>query len=588
MNHIHADQLREYAFGLLPESEAAGIAAHLETCAECRKQLQATEAQFLALDVLREQPEVSEERLAAVLVESRKAGRSKVVAWRPAIVLAAAAGIAVTFLLIRPTAAPPTERTARRAIPTPTLAELREEQPFAPASNIELNVLPKRDAVQLTIYNAEDLTLVRETRKLTLKRGWNWLQFMWSNTLIDPTSLELEPVTHAGQIEITQLAYPPRLNELARWTIFSEFSGEAEFELTYFTSGLKWNAHYEATLAPDEQSMELKSFVRVDNGSGEDYENAQTRMVVGEINLQEQIATLAKRTHAYGSPVHKEELPRSRTAGIDKLYFSRQPVEMEAKFVDYDFEATKEIFKRALSEYQLYTIEGRETIPDGWGKRLPNFEVQQIGVTNLYKFDRQRWGGKTMRFLSFANTEACKLGNTPLPEGQVRVFENVDGASSSVGLGGKASGSAHNGQGFGQRRSPPPNGAGSSVYVGASALQYIPVGEKVELELGEARKVMVEPKLMRTRTDNYEFDAKGNVAGWDEITSWKIEITNTKAVPVKVEIMRGADSNHWKVQSDAAFKKYDATHFRFTESLGAQSKRTLEYELTVQQGTRRK
>ncbi|RLI50367.1 MAG: hypothetical protein DRP09_20010, partial [Candidatus Thorarchaeota archaeon] len=36
-----------------------------------------------------------------------------------------------------------------------------EKPPFAPASNIELVVLPRRDKVQLTIYNSADLTLVR-------------------------------------------------------------------------------------------------------------------------------------------------------------------------------------------------------------------------------------------------------------------------------------------------------------------------------------------------------------------------------------------------------------------------------------------
>uniref|UniRef100_UPI003566BF3A DUF4139 domain-containing protein n=1 Tax=Pontiella sp. TaxID=2837462 RepID=UPI003566BF3A len=445
-------------------------------------------------------------------------------------------------------------RTAGTAVPT--LAALRASQPFAPASNIELNVLPRRDEVQLTIYNAEDLTLVRETRKMTLKRGWNWLQFMWSNTLIDPTSLDLRPVTHADQIEITQLVYPPRLNELARWTIFSEFSGEAEFELTYFTSGLKWNAFYEATLAPDQQSMKLKSYVRIDNGSGEDYENAETRLVVGEINIDEKIATLAKRTPPYGTP-GIEVLSRSRTLSTkDKWQFNRQEVEIEARFFNYDAEGIKEIFKKALSEYQLYTIEGRETIRDGWGKRLPNIEAQEIGVTNLYKFEAERWGDQTIRYLSFANTETCKLGKAPLPEGQVRVFGHA-GETESL------------------------------VYVGASSIQYIPVGEKVELELGVARKVMVAPKRMRTRTENFEFDQKGNISGWDEITDWKIEITNAEDRPVDVEIMRWAESADWKVETDAAVTTYDAEHFRFMETIEPRSKRTIEYELTVQHGTRR-
>ena len=57
------------------------------------------------------------------------------------------------------------------------------------ARNVDLSTVPKRDSVQLTIYNSEDLTLVRETRKVTFKKGPNPLQFSWANTLIDPTSL---------------------------------------------------------------------------------------------------------------------------------------------------------------------------------------------------------------------------------------------------------------------------------------------------------------------------------------------------------------------------------------------------------------
>jgi len=35
---------------------------------------------------------------------------------------------------------------------------------FVTAQNIDLATVPSRDSVQLTIYNAEDITLVRETR----------------------------------------------------------------------------------------------------------------------------------------------------------------------------------------------------------------------------------------------------------------------------------------------------------------------------------------------------------------------------------------------------------------------------------------
>ena len=53
----------------------------------------------------------------------------------------------------------------------------------AQAENVDLSTVPNRDTVQLTIYNSEDITLVRETRKISFKEGGNPLQFSWANTL---------------------------------------------------------------------------------------------------------------------------------------------------------------------------------------------------------------------------------------------------------------------------------------------------------------------------------------------------------------------------------------------------------------------
>ena len=67
-------------------------------------------------------------------------------------------------------------------------------------AKVDLVTLPSRDTVQLTIYNSADMTLVRESRALTLKDGANALQFSWENTLIDPTSLEMLPKANASVI----------------------------------------------------------------------------------------------------------------------------------------------------------------------------------------------------------------------------------------------------------------------------------------------------------------------------------------------------------------------------------------------------
>jgi len=436
---------------------------------------------------------------------------------------------------------------------------------------VDLVTLPRRDKAQLTIYNSADLTLVREQRSLTLKKGWNRLELAWANTLIDPTSLSLEPLGQADKIEIQQLVFPARVQQVGQWLIHSQVSGEVGFEITYFTSGLSWRAFYMGTLARDEKTMQLKGYVRVANNSGEEYENAQTRLIVGQVHLLDQIAELAKRQYPYGSPVPVVGMLGGRGGGIER---DSGQLMMEGRAWGYggmygfggaiDLLRRKEIRKEGLSEYFLYTIEGTETIPNQWGKRLLSFEAEDIKVESLYKYDEERWGGQTMGFVKFANDEDHNLGDTPIPDGDVRIYGLADDA-------------------------------GHLLYVGGTSVKYIPVNEEVELDLGPARLVEVEPTLMDFKTANYVFDTRKDIAGWDEIRTWKMEITNTRELPIAIEITRGLATAYWTlvvvdpapVADDAvSYKKHDATHARFELKLKPASKRTFGYTVTTYHGVR--
>src|SRR5437899_7227642 len=161
-------------------------------------------------------------------------------------------------------------------------------------ARINVVTLPDRHSVQLTIYNSVDLTLVRETRILTFRKGLNRLEFSWANTLIDPTSVEFHALTHADAVDLLDVSFPPRVTNTLEWRINSEFAGEVEVEIRYFTSGISWSADYVAEANMAEKLMRLAGNVRVNNNSGEDYENAQIRLVVGVIRLVEDIANLAK------------------------------------------------------------------------------------------------------------------------------------------------------------------------------------------------------------------------------------------------------------------------------------------------------
>src|SRR4030042_2505867 len=343
-NHLTENELIEYRFGLSSQEQQSISSKHLAGCAECRERLERLIKKFAARDLLREDAHVPEALISEVLEQAAQPVRRKIVPFykSPWIGAVAAVLVACFVLLIsnlnidksarRQFAKEPESKgttvlekseTARETTmdSTPQIAlkgsnskmkmsptdgitaePMSEQPPFAPASAIELVTLPRRDKVQLTIYNSADLTLVRERRNLTLKKGWNWLQFMWANTLIDPTSLSIEPLEQAGKIDIQQLVFPARLRELGRWLIRSEINGQVPFEITYFTSGLSWRAFYMGTLSQNVKTMKMQGYVRLGNNSGEDYENAQNRLIVGAGHILDEIAQLPRRQYPYDRP----------------------------------------------------------------------------------------------------------------------------------------------------------------------------------------------------------------------------------------------------------------------------------------------
>src|SRR4051812_3978471 len=252
------------------------------------------------------------------------------------------------------------------------------------AENVDLSTVPKRDSVQLTIYNSEDITLVRETRVVTFKKGINPLQFSWANTLIDPSSLELRFISSADKLDVADTTFPHDKPQMLYWNVRSEMDGEASIEITYFTSGITWSSDYIAIADKDEATLDINGFVRVTNNSGEEYEDAQIRLVVGTINLVEKIAELAK--------VPMDEV---KQMSIDRLGKMRREVVTESmsraagmggamNSAAAPAPAEKSIIKEGLSEYFIYSVEGTETIPNGWSKRMRSFEGQSVPLKLEY------------------------------------------------------------------------------------------------------------------------------------------------------------------------------------------------------------
>ena len=412
-------------------------------------------------------------------------------------------------------------------------------------ARINVTTLPGRDTVQLTVYNSADLTMVKENRTLVFRKGLNHLEFSWANTLIDPTSVEFRALTHADGVDVLDVSFPPRVTDTLEWRINSEYSGEVKVEIRYFTSGISWAADYVAEASKDEKAMSLAGSVRVNNNSGEDYENAQVRLVVGVVRLVEDIAKLAQ----HENPAAKASGAKLTITGISSL------AEKDSVMIDalaFAESRPREIVKEEMSEYFLYTVEGRDTIRNGWSKRLPSFKTPDVPVTSYYKFEKERWGDSVMRYYRFTNSIPSKLGDEPLPDGTVKAFRLI-------------------------------NDDQLYQYVGATQVKYIPVNETVELELGNDPEVLIKPTLMNWQKTDIKYDQNDNVNGWTIKQTWQFEVQNSKEIEVVLDIRRNFTGD-WDLDTRAEREKVDANTVKFMVPLKPHEKKTFSYDLTTRYG----
>jgi hypothetical protein len=436
-----------------------------------------------------------------------------------------------------------------------TLVGLPPVNSFA---KIDLVTLEDRNSIQTTIYNQADLTLVRDSRTISLKKGMNQLQFSWSNTKIDPTSLMLEFKQHSEKIAVLEMIFPSRTREVGIWRIQTDEALQVPMEITYFTSGITWQSHYMALLTPDRTAMHLKGYVKVTNQSGEDYDNAQTRLVVGTVHLLDEIARMASLQHPYGRPVNRlgrSEKNDTLAKGVQMLD-AAMPAMMTAS--QEVARSPKQIEKKGLSEFFLYTIDGTETIPNQWSKRLLSFEANDIKVKNSYKYDRQQYGTSTIQFLTFENSEENNLGSTPLPGGNVKVFRTM----------GKQ---------------------GQMEYIGEDQTKYIPVDKRVELRLGASREVIIKPTIKGYQKKNIIYDKKGNLSGFDEVKEVEVRFSNSTPAACTLEYTRNFDSPAFKIAHVTAGEIYetvDQDTIKFTLSLGPFKQKTISFQQTIKRGER--
>ena len=284
----------------------------------------------------------------------------------------------------------------------------------------------------------------------------------------------------------------------------------------------------------------MTGYVRVTNNSGELYDNAQTRLVVGNINLVEKIAELARRPPP--QLVVRGAIEAAEKADTGRLMFGLG-VKSDAGLVGnvtldgqtFDLEKAKSVIKQGLSEYFLFTIEGREDIKDKEPKRLVALKVAEVPLESIYKLT-DRYGGQGFtKFYRFKNIKLLdekgkekklsameNLGLSPLPNGTVRLFSEYKSKD--------------------------------LAYVGGTETKYVPIGDRVEVNVGPDKDITIHRRLKDQKTSNVvvrqykrrlddQFVLHYDLVDYEETFFYEEELVSGKPVPAKTEIERQFDAN---------------------------------------------
>lgn len=170
------------------------------------------------------------------------------------------------------------------------------------------------------------------------------------------------------------------------------------FEVAYMTHGIDWRADYVLKLRPgpadgqQTDTADIVGYATITNNSGISYENAQLKLMAGDVHLVqegEQLSDLAS----------KREEDKKALQASDRGGFA----------------------EKAFFEYHLYTLGQPTTIRNAETKQIEMLSAQGVKMKRLYVYDRDENPTAARVVSELKNDKASGLGQ-PLPKGVIRLW----------------------------------------------------------------------------------------------------------------------------------------------------------------------
>ncbi len=355
-----------------------------------------------------------------------------------------------------------------------------------------------------------------------------WNEFQDRREISEATLLSLNgPVYEiAGEIYIgkTGTQVLPSLPEdlvlepTLSWLIENQGATKHDFELSYLTQGMSWKADYHLVLDEAQKNADLSAWVTLSNQTGTEFDKANLKLVAGDI---------------------------SRVTPT----YARAPMMMKSMAMASEAMDMGGMQQGSLFEYHEYSLGRLVDIKNQEQKQINFIEALGLSINKEYRVDggqgfygayRQTDNGKVpvQVFLSFENEENGVLG-VPLPAGTIRVFVSAESSGQE--------------------------------FIGENTVSHIPVGEEVEIKVGNAFDVSAERKQT----------AYNRLTQKMHVSDWEITIKNHKNEDVSVNVFESLSGN-WEVASSSHnYVKEDAFRIKFPLVVPKKGEVTINYQIKV-------
>jgi hypothetical protein len=185
-------------------------------------------------------------------------------------------------------------------------------------------------------------------------------------------------------------------------------------------------------------------------------------------------------------------------------------------------------------------------------RQLLFLDITDVPIEKIWTFDAAKlpWDPEKIDtnvgipvMYRIENTATAGLGQHVLSEGKVRVFQE--------------------------------DGYGSAIFLGEDTVPLVPVGEAMDVYIGDSRDIVVTQRKMRDKKINVRRNKQNQVVLYDTDEVIKASVENFKDRPAKLTLIQHIAGQWDMEQSNLPFKRKDASTLVFEISLPGHAKTEL-------------